>query len=187
MWFRSFSVLERGRRGCESTKRMKEKKSLNKKEIFLSSLWMASSKVSCWLSFLREQCGVKGAREKGKTARRSGGGVGGRRNTETGTWKTRLFLSSSQLGLWKSEKAQCEAVLCWPSTPLSFSFPLLWACGFLITVSLNRCPFPSSIFWWIEAIIAVGSGQFPSSVSSVNRTYRVCHFSSVSAGSWAKF
>lgn len=159
------------------------KKSLNKKEIFLSSLWMASSKVSCWLSFLREQCGVKGAREKGKTARRGGGGGGGR-NTETGTWKTRLFLSSSQLGLWKSEKAQCEAVLCWPSTPLSFSFPLLWACGFLITVSLNRCPFPSSIFWWIEAIIAVGSGQFP---SSVNRTYRVCHFSSVSAGSWVKF
>lgn len=30
---------------------------------------MASSKVSCWLSFLREQCGVKGAREKGKTVR----------------------------------------------------------------------------------------------------------------------
>lgn len=171
MWFRSFSVLERGRRGCESTKRMKEVYEWHLLKWAVGCLFWEGSVE--WRELVR----------KGRLRDEAEGG-GGRRNTETGTWKTRLFLSSSQLGLWKSEKAQCEAVLCWPSTPLSFSFPLLWACGFLITVSLNRCPFPSSIFWWIEAIIAVGSGQFP---SSVNRTYRVCHFSSVSAGSWVKF
>lgn len=42
-----------------------------------------------------------GAREKETVRRRN---RGRQRRKETGTWKTRLFLSSSQLELWKSER-----------------------------------------------------------------------------------
>lgn len=96
---------------------------------------------------------------------------------EAGTWKTCLFLSSSQLGLWKSGEAQCEVLFCWRSVPFLLSFSLLWAYGFLITASLNQCLFPCSIFWWIKAIILVGSGQFPSGAFfDCNSTLCVCHF-----------
>lgn len=65
------------------------------------------------------------------TARRRNRGRQIRR--ETGTWTTRLKLSSRQLGLWKSREARCEAVFCQRSVPFHFSFSLLRACGFLIT------------------------------------------------------
>lgn len=55
--------------------------------------WMASSRVSC--------CSRRAARCEGSSWER---GCEMEKQTETGTWKTRLFLSSSQLGLWKSER-----------------------------------------------------------------------------------
>lgn len=36
------------------------------------------------------------------------------------------------------------------SMPLPFSFSLLWACGFVITASLNQCLFPWTICWLIK-------------------------------------
>lgn len=121
------------------------------------------------------QRAARGALEKEKkTARRRNRGR--QKHRETGTWKTRLELSSSQLGLWKSIEARCEAVFCCRSVPFPFSFSLLRACGFLITVSLNQCLFPWSIFWWIKAITPLGSGQSPSDVFSTNSTLCVCHF-----------
>lgn len=102
---------------------------------------------------------VRCEKEKKAARRRS---RGRQRHRETRTWKTCLFLSSSQLGLWKSRETQCEAVFCWRSVPFPFFSSLLWACGFLITASLNQCLLPWSLLWWIKAIILVGSGQFVS-------------------------
>lgn len=81
----------------------------------------------------------------------------GETQREAGTWKTRIFLSSSQLGLWKSGGAQCEAVLMLPFS-LSLSPVSLQLCNhsltqpepvLLLCILINQGNY-SSRFWSVS-------------------------------------
>lgn len=72
-----------------------------------------------WAVVPGEQCGARGACEKEAARRRNWGRSKGK---ETATWKTCLFLSSSQLGLWNGERGPTWSLILLEERAVSLLF-----------------------------------------------------------------